>query len=352
MGATTPITRLVLGLVALAGVLNDAAASPAGITAETHAKVADINGHFKREHASWEERERTTGFPNWHYLHPLDVLAVPQGVGEVFAYQLAQTPAMRAAGLNVPEVKLSDEPLDKGERVWWSKAIDGGWCNLRCVERTLPLYYLGNTIAPPSVIQWDEELHRMTVTSPTAREYFSDFPAEFAGDERVLALAKCNSTARLVQLLFSAFLHRAYPHSSNALVQVPEDFSAVLQQQPQTDSRTPGLPDSRRQIGNPVSQSPTANAPQLWLIDNERIFYANDPIGDDIEATWEMVKHYPAALAVCRKIGGITGEEIERALAGIPEQFWEPRAAFNSPPDAATYFVQRLQRWREAFGIE
>jgi hypothetical protein len=347
VGTLTRITRHVLGLAALAGVLNDAAASLAGITDETHEKVAEINAAFKREQASWEEQERTTGFPNLLCSHPLDVLAVPQGVGEVFAYQLAQTPAMRAAGLNVPEVRLSDEPLSSGE--WFSKAISGGWSNSRCVERALPIYFLGDTIAPPSVIQWDEALRQMPTTCPVARDYYSDFPAEFAGDERVLSAAKCNSAARLVHLLFSAFLHRSYPHSSNALVQVPEDFSAVLQQQPKADSRTPRLPDSRSSIGNPVTQSPTMDGPQLWLIDNEMILHASNPIGDDIEATWEMVKHYPAALAVCRQIGRITGEEIKRALTGIPEQFWQPRAAFNTPSDAADYFKRRLHRWCMTF---
>ena len=300
------LTRLVLGVAAISHITQIAAAK--GFTPDVQ-QLAEINQAFAEETKQADELEKQ-GINRLRLNHGT-VRAVPQGIGEMFGFNLSQTLALRGI-INVPEVRLTTEPLDAQE--WFSKDIDGGFCNSKRIAKTLPIFYLDDSDRRPSFIaEWEEVFHRCTITCPVAREHYSDFPAELEKDERVLSIARYTSPQRLAQYAFRAFLYATYPHGSNALIQIYSD------------------------------------TPQLWLIDHEKLLLVPSD-NSDIDMLHRMIKYYKPALAACRLISRISDNDVEKSLSGIPARFWQEGGKFDNPKDAAKYFKRRLCAWKNVFG--
>jgi hypothetical protein len=240
--------------------------------------------------------------------------AVSQGVGEMFGYALSKASVLKAAGLRVPAVMLTgDAPLDSKE--WFSKPIEGGWCNSKHLPRALPIYYLKELGTPSVITNYGEVLHPFTKACPIDRSYYADFPAEREQDKQVLAIAEYDSPQRLLHYAYRAFLYATYPHGSNALAQL--------------DGKTP----------------------RLWLLDHEKILLAHADSGD-IARLHRMIKHYPPALDACGLMSQISEAEIKYALSGIPSRFWQTDGGiFQNEQDAAEYFKRRLSAWKMVFRI-
>jgi hypothetical protein len=235
---------------------------------------------------------------------------VPQGVGEWFGYKLST--AIKGL-VNVPEVRLTtSQPLNAHD--WFSKRVNGGWCNSKRVRRSLPIYYVNKESRAPFFDRQEEVLHFTTKTCPVARDYYADFPAELELDKGVQEIVKYNSPQRLLQYAFRAFLYATYPHSSNALVEATGD--------------------NRR----------------LWLIDHEKLVLSEG--AEDIDALHEIIQHYGPGLNACRQISQITEADIMKSLAGISYQFWQQDCAFNNEEDAGEYYKQRLRAWKKFFAYQ
>jgi hypothetical protein len=304
------LTRIVLGVAAISYIAQTAAAALEGFTPDVQDQLAEINQAFAEETKQADELEKQ-GINRLRLNHGT-VRAVAQGVGEMFGFNLSQTPALRGI-INVPEVRLTTEPLDARE--WFSKRIDGGMCNSKRIANTLPIFYLDDSDhRPPFLAGWEDVFHRCTITCPVAREHYSNFPAELEKDESVLSVARYNSPQRLLQYAFRTFLHATYPHGSNALVEA------------------------------------NSGDHRLWLIDHEKILLAPSN-SSDMDMLHRMIKYYKPALAACELVSRISDDDIERSLSSIPERFWKHKAVFINSPDAVAYFVQRLRRWRELFSI-
>lgn len=235
-------------------------------------------------------------------------LVIPEGVGEMFGYRLAEF-----AGVRVPRVTLTtDEPTDfKSHHV---KPVPGGWMLSRRVPASLPIYYLSEQMAYGKEYQFRQMFEGLfDKRCPLGREAYPDFPSE--PPQAVLDAAKWNSEERLAHYAYRSLLGCTYPHNSNVLV----DTSG-----------------------------------RLHLIDHEKICLSTE--GDDIALLSGMIADSPQAVAVCRRVAqDITPEVVERSLDGIPDNFWRPEAwakkiwVYDNPKDAAGYFVYRLNRWKELF---
>jgi hypothetical protein len=298
------IIRHVLGVAAAAHLKKTEEDTPEKITSINLALAGEV-----AQHEALKRRGISGMTPNGIF----SFRSVPQGVGELFAYRLTQTPAMQAAGLRVPEVRLTDEPLGAG---WFSKPVDGGWCNSRRIARTIPIFYL-NDERPAFMGEWEHILHHKEC--PVARSEYGDFPAELEDNERVRSVVHYSSPQRLLQYAFRALLYATYPHNSNALVEVSGDEF------------------------------------RLWLIDHDKILMAPER-GDDIAGLYSVVQHFGPALDACKQVSQISELDLVDALSDIPAQFWAGTGKvlfgeFQSSRQALPYFVHRLRLWQELFGF-
>ena len=293
------------------------------------------------------------------------VRALGPGVGEIFAHRLAK----HIGGVNVPEVRLTEDPLPE-RNLWFSKPIFGGVANSRRVSGSLPIYFLDQQFTlPPRLTSAQMKIDLMKIVTaaagiekafrdleltgygvpspgeyrsisldqpsevhsfheslmlplrrrlqiarlmnkrcPLSRSYYSDFREDWERNPRVMDAATWNGSRRLLVHAFRSFLHTTFGHASNTLVD--------------SDGR-------------------------LFSLDFEKTVYTKGSA--DIEQLGEIGAVSEKVAAACRQISKLTAENITVALTGIPERFWQ--GGFLDNPSAATdYFSTRLNAWKAAFG--
>lgn len=249
-------------------------------------------------------------------LQPSTPLAIPGAVAELFGYRLSQF-----TDVNVPQVLLTmEQPDEETCGCYYVKKQPGGFVLSERVPESMPLYFLrGKAETLPGAI--NEAVFRRTFLElfdkrcPLSREAYADFPDELPAQAK--EAARWNGRERLLQYAFCGFLHRTYPHSSNALVDVHG---------------------------------------KLWLIDFEKTYMPED---DDIARLHDLVKESAEVMQICGHISRITPQEIEESFTDIPQSFWKMEGsvrlkygAHDTPEAAAAYFVERLERWQSYFQAE
>lgn len=263
-----------------------------------------------------------------HRIHLSDweyVLAVPTGVGELFAYRLADH-----VGVRVPLVRLeADKPAESQD---FCKRVPGGWVVSERVPGSIPVYFLGDACATlPYRASFAYELTFVREVYDSHVYLFFEgsinkecvLNHEFPDDPPMEALmaAQWNSPQRILGHAFRAFLYATHAHTSNCLV----DTSG-----------------------------------RLWLIDHEKIIYRENE--EDIRELYELIYPSDEIMNACRLISALTESDIEEALSDIPERFWDrgaeaerephPPAKFANSTEALIYFAARLRVWQECFGAK
>ena len=250
-------------------------------------------------------------------------LALPGGVGELFAFRLAE-----AAGVRVAPVTLSETKPDNFND--FVKKVHGGWCVSERVQKSIPMFFIKEqaelyptwfdfqktaTTEKLCIADFGFLLGNLDIRciinkeSPVSRAAYTDFPD--LAPKAAIEAAKWDSDERLLTYAFRSFLYATFPHTSNCLVS--------------TDGK-------------------------LTLIDHEKVLYSLDDISL-LKASVSPIRKTHRVAKALRQMCDITETDIRAALSDIPSRFWKFSGVFFSDEQkAANYFIKRLDKWRRCFG--
>lgn len=262
-------------------------------------------------------------------------MALSPCAAEIFSYALS-----RAAGINVPEVRISQKqpPKELGENEWIIKRTFAGYISSKRIWGALPVYFLPKDVHLPPEIEEQEsaargwilknyrlngwledfgvptsfplyQIERMiNKACPLSRCFYEDFTATDESRLKVLAAAAWDSFPRCAIMAWRHLVWSTYPHNSNLLV---------------TRDGT------------------------LYSIDHEKLIVADSP--NDIERLATFVRHSEKLMRSCQRTTRITEADVITALKKVPAWAWSPDYALHTVDDAADYFIDRLRTWKKTF---